>query len=35
MSLDQVFGLLKTDSPPPDDEECAKIIEEEHLRKHG
>jgi len=35
MSLDQVFGLLKTDFPPPDDEECAKIIEEERLRKHG
>jgi hypothetical protein len=34
MSLDQVFGLLKTDSPPPDDEECAKIVEEERLRKH-
>ena len=35
MSLDQVFGLLKTDSPPPNDEECAKIVEEERLRKHG
>jgi hypothetical protein len=29
MSLDQVFGLLKTDSPPPNDEECAKIVKEE------
>jgi len=35
MSLNQVFGLLKTNSPPPDDEECAKIVEEERLRKHG
>ena len=35
MSLDQVFGILKTDSPPPSDEECAKIVEEERLRKHG
>ncbi len=35
MSLDQVLGLLKTDSPPPDDKECAKIVEEERLRKHG
>ncbi len=35
MSLHQVFGILKTDSPPPNDEECAKIVEEERLRKHG
>ena len=35
MSLTQVFGILKTDSPPPNDEECAKIVEEERLRKHG
>ena len=35
MSLNQVFGILKTDSPPPNDEECAKIVEEERLRKHG
>jgi len=35
MSLNQVFGILKTDSPSPDDEECAKIVEEERLRKHG
>jgi len=34
MSLTQVFGLLKTDSRPPDDEECAKILEEERLRKY-
>jgi hypothetical protein len=35
MSLNQVFGILKTGSPPPNDEECAKIVEEERLRKHG
>ena len=35
MSLYQVFGILKTGSPPPNDEECAKIVEEERLRKHG
>ena len=35
MSLNQVFGILKTDSPPPNDEEGAKIVEEERLRKHG
>jgi hypothetical protein len=34
MSLNQVLGILKTDSPPPNDEECAKIVEEERLRKH-
>ena len=34
MSLNQVFGILKTASPPPNDEECAKIVEEERLRKH-
>jgi hypothetical protein len=35
MSLDRVFGILKTDSPPPNDEECAKIVAEERLRKYG
>jgi hypothetical protein len=35
MSLNQVFGILKTDSPPPNDEECAKIVAEERLRKYG
>ena len=34
MSLNRVFGILKTDSPPPNDEECAKIVEEERLRTH-
>ena len=36
MSLDQVLGLLKTDRGfRADDKECAKIVEEERLRKHG
>ena len=35
MSLDEVIGILKTDSPPPTDEECKKIIEEERLKKYG
>jgi hypothetical protein len=33
--LEQVFGLLKTDAPPPTDEECARIVEEERMRKYG
>jgi hypothetical protein len=33
--LEQVFGLLKTDAPPPTDEDCARIVEEERLRKYG
>ena len=35
LPLDQVIGLLKTDAPPPTDEECARIIEEERMRKYG
>ena len=35
MSLDQVVGILKTDSPPPNDDECNKIIKEERLRRYG
>jgi hypothetical protein len=35
MSLDQVIGILKTDAPPPTDEECGRIIEEERMRKYG
>ena len=31
MSLDQVFGILKTDFPPPNDEQCAEIVEGERL----
>ena len=35
MSLDEVVGILKTDVPPPTDEECKKIIEEERIKKYG
>lgn len=35
MSLDEVIGILKTDAPPPTDEECKKIVEEERLKKYG
>ncbi len=35
MSLDEVIGIAKTDAPPPTDEECKKILEEEHLKKYG
>ena len=35
MALDDVVGLIKTDSPAPDDNQCAMIIEEERLKKHG
>jgi hypothetical protein len=28
------LGLLKTDGPPPTDEECRQILEEELMRKH-
>lgn len=35
MSLDEVIGIAKTDTPPPTDEECKKILEEERLKKYG
>ena len=35
MSPEEVFGILKTDRPPPTDEECKKIIEEERLKKYS
>lgn len=35
MSLDQVVAILKSDAPPPTDEECKKIIEVERLKKYG
>ena len=34
MSLDEVIGLLKTNGPPPTDEECERIIEEERMGKY-
>lgn len=33
--LNQIIGMLKTDAPPPTDEECRQIIEEERMKKHG
>jgi len=35
MLLDDVVGLLQTDVPPPDDEECDRIVEQERARKFG
>ena len=35
MSLDEVVGIAKTDAPPPTDEDCKKILEEERLKKYG
>lgn len=35
MVLDDVVGLLQTDGPPPDDEECERIVEQERARKYG
>jgi len=35
MPLDDVIGLLQTDVPPPDDEECHRIVEQERARKYG
>ena len=32
MSLDEVVGIAKTDAPPPTDEDCKKILEEERLK---
>ncbi len=33
-SLNDIVGLLKTDAPPPTDEECRAILEEELIKKH-
>ncbi|MDE0016881.1 MAG: hypothetical protein OXU51_11880 [Candidatus Poribacteria bacterium] len=35
MSLDEVIGIAKTDTPPPTDEDCKKILEEARLKKYG
>ena len=35
MSLDEVIGIAKTDAPPPTDEDCKKILEEERTKKYG
>jgi hypothetical protein len=29
-----LHGLFKTDGPPPTDEDCRRILEEELIRKH-
>ena len=35
MTLEEVQAIMKTDKPPPTDEECKKIIEEERMKKYG
>ena len=35
MALDEVIGIAKTDAPPPTDEDCKKILEEERMKKYG
>ena len=35
MTLEEIQAIMKTDEPPPTDEECKKIIEEERLKKYG
>lgn len=32
--LARIFGMLKTDAPPPDDATCKRWIEEERLKKY-
>ena len=34
-SLRSLLGLLRTDSPPPTEEECQALLEEELAKKHG
>jgi hypothetical protein len=33
-SLKDLKGILKTDAPPPTDDECRAILEEELVKKH-
>jgi hypothetical protein len=33
-SLEDILGLLKTDAPPPTDQECQALLEEELIKKH-
>ena len=35
MTLEEIQAIMKTDTPPPTDEECKKILEEERLKKYG
>jgi hypothetical protein len=33
-SLKDLLGMLRTDAPPPTDEECQALLEEELIKKH-
>jgi hypothetical protein len=33
-SLKDLLGILKTDEPTPNDDECLSILEEELMKKH-
>lgn len=35
MTLEEIQAIMKTDKPPPTDEEWKKILEEERLKKYG
>jgi hypothetical protein len=35
LPLDQVLGMLRTETQPPTDEECTGIVDEERVRKYG
>lgn len=34
-TLDRVVGSIRGVGPPPDDEECERIVEEERMKKYG
>jgi hypothetical protein len=34
-TLKDLVGLVKLEGPPPSDEECQKILEEERFRRYG
>ena len=34
-ALSDIVGLLKTVNPPPTDEECQALLEEELIKKHA
>jgi len=31
----ELFGMLRTAGPPPNDEECERILEEERMKRYG
>ena len=35
MTLEEMRAIVRTGNPPPTNEECKKIIEEERLKKYG